>query len=210
MTRKKWTFDKRLRDGEQVPGAKLNLYEKLEVAKQLKKLQVDIIEAGFPSSSEGDFKAVKEIATQVGNTDDIMITALARAVKGDIDSVYESSKDAEKRLIHMVLGTSDIHVERKFSESQDQILDMRVEAVKYATKLLPDIQYSTEDASRSDFQYLWQTIAVVINAGATMINVPDTVGFAEPDEFGQLVYKLNDRIKNMNNDVLLKIGRAHV
>src|SRR5699024_11805450 len=98
MTRKKWTFDKRLRDGEQVPGAKLNLYEKLEVAKQLKKLQVDIIEAGFPSSSEGDFKAVKEIATQVGNTDDIMITALARAVKGDIDSVYESSKDAEKPL----------------------------------------------------------------------------------------------------------------
>src|SRR5699024_5751849 len=107
MTRKIWTFDKTLRDGEQVPGAKL----KLEVAKKVKKLQVDISETGFPSSSEGDFKAVKEIATQVGNTDDIMITALARAVKGDIDSVYESIKDAEKPLIHMVLGTSDIHVE---------------------------------------------------------------------------------------------------
>lgn len=205
MTRKIWTFDTTLRDGEQVPGAKLNLYEKLEVAKQLKKLQVDIIEAGFPSSSEGDFKAVKEIATQVGNTDDIMITALARAVKGDIDSVYESIKDAEKPLIHMVLGTSDIHVEKKFSKSKDQILDIGVEAVKYAKKLLPDIQYSTEDASRSDFEYLWQTIEAVINAGATMINVPDTVGFAEPDEFGELVYKLNDRIKNMNNDVLLSV-----
>src|SRR5699024_1143449 len=205
MTRKIWTFDTTLRDGEQVPGAKLNLYEKLEVAKQLKKLQVDIIEAGFPSSSEGDFKAVKEIATQVGNTDDIMITALARAVKGDIDSVYESIKDAEKPLIHMVLGTSDIHVEKKFSKSKDQILDIGVEAVKYAKKLLPDIQYSTEDASRSDFEYLWQTIEAVINAGATMINVPDTVGFAEPDEFGELVYKLNDRLKNLNDQVLLSV-----
>src|SRR5699024_7524687 len=122
--------------GEQVPGAKLNLYEKLEVAKQLKKLQVDIIEAGFPSSSEGDFKAVKEIATQVGNTDDIMITALARAVKGDIDSVYESIKDAEKQLIHMVLGTSDIHVEKKISKSKDQIIEIGGEGVQYAKKCI--------------------------------------------------------------------------
>src|SRR5699024_2978152 len=171
-----------LRDGEQVPGAKLNLYEKLEVAKQLKKMQVDIIEAGFPSSSEGDCKAVKEIARQVGNTDDIMITALARAGKGEIACVNESIKDAEKPLILMVLGTSDIHVEKKFSKSKVQILDIGVEAVKYAKKLLPDIQYSTEDASRSDFEYLWQTIEAVINAGATMINLRDTLGFDERDE----------------------------
>ncbi|WP_421664434.1 2-isopropylmalate synthase [Lysinibacillus telephonicus] len=203
MTRKIWVFDTTLRDGEQVPGAKLNLYEKLEVAQQLKKLRVDIIEAGFPSSSAGDFNAVKEIAMKVGNTDDIMITALARAVKADIDAVYNSVKYAEKPLIHMVLGTSDIHVEKKFRKSKDQILDIGVEAVKYAKTLLPDVQYSTEDASRSDFEYLWKTIEAVVKAEATMINVPDTVGYAEPEEFGELIFKLNDRLKNLNDKVLL-------
>ena len=205
MTRKIWVFDTTLRDGEQVPGAKLNLYEKLEVAHQLKKLKVDIIEAGFPASSAGDFNAVKEIATQVGNSDDIMITALARAVKEDIDSVYNSVKYAEKPLIHMVLGTSDIHVEKKFGKSKEQILDIGIEAVKYAKTLLPDIQYSTEDASRSDFEYLWSTIEAVVKAGATIINVPDTVGFAVPEEFGALIYKLNDRLKNLNDKVLLSV-----
>ncbi len=205
MTRKIWVFDTTLRDGEQVPGAKLNIYEKLEVAKQLKKLQVDIIEAGFPASSTGDFNAVKEVAMKVGNTDDIMITALARAVKGDIDAVYHSIKHAENPMIHMVLGTSDIHVEKKFGKSKDQILDIGVEAVKYAKSLLPQVQYSTEDASRSDFEYLWKTIEAVIKAGATMINVPDTVGYAVPEEFGEMVYKLNDRIKNLNDKVLLSV-----
>lgn len=205
MSRKIWVFDTTLRDGEQVPGAKLNLFEKLEVAHQLKKLQVDIIEAGFPASSEGDFNAVKEIATQVGNTDEMMITALARAVKADIDSVYHSVKHAEKPLIHMVLGTSDIHVEKKFGKSKNQILDIGVEAVKYAKTLLPDVQYSTEDASRSDFEYLWSTIEAVVKAGATIINVPDTVGFAEPEQFGELIYKLNDRLKNLDDSVLLSV-----
>lgn len=205
MSRKIWVFDTTLRDGEQVPGAKLNLPEKLEVAKQLKKLNVDIIEAGFPASSQGDFNAVKEIAKQVGNTDDIMITALARAVKQDIDSVYEAVKHAENPMIHMVLGTSDIHVEKKFSKTKDEILQAGIDAVKYAKTLMPQIQYSTEDASRSDFEYLWETIEAVIKAGATMINVPDTVGFAEPEQFGELVYKLNDRIKNVNPDVLLSV-----
>ncbi|WP_147535248.1 2-isopropylmalate synthase [Bacillus marasmi] len=205
MTRKIWVFDTTLRDGEQVPGAKLNLYEKLEVAQQLKKLQVDIIEAGFPASSTGDFNAVKEIAKKVGNTDDIIITALARAVKSDIDSVFNSIKYAEKPLIHMVLGTSDIHVEKKFGKSKSQILDIGVEAVKYAKTLLPDVQYSTEDASRSDFEYLWSTIEAVVKAGATIINVPDTVGYAEPEEFGHLIYKLNDRLKNLNDKVLLSV-----
>ncbi|MGE7922704.1 2-isopropylmalate synthase [Viridibacillus arvi] len=205
MSRKIWMFDTTLRDGEQVPGAKLNLYEKLEVAHQLKKLQVDIIEAGFPASSAGDFNAVKEIAMKVGNTDNIMITALARAVKADIDAVYNSVKYAEKPLIHMVLGTSDIHVEKKFGKSKNQILDIGVEAVKYAKTLLPEVQYSTEDASRSDFEYLWSTIEAVVKAGATMINVPDTVGFAVPEEFGELIYKLNDRLKNLNDKVLLSV-----
>lgn len=205
MSRKILIFDTTLRDGEQVPGAKLNLPEKLEVAKQLKKLNVDIIEAGFPASSEGDFNAVKEIAKQVGNTGDVMITALARAVKADIDSVYHAVKHAENPMIHMVLGTSDIHVEKKFSKSKEQILQIGVDAVKYAKTLLPEIQYSTEDASRSDFEYLWQTIEAVVKAGATMINIPDTVGYAEPEEFGELIYKINDRLKNLNDQVVLSV-----
>ncbi|MED5121598.1 2-isopropylmalate synthase [Priestia megaterium] len=205
MTRKIWMFDTTLRDGEQVPGAKLNLYEKLEVAQQLKKLKVDIIEAGFPSSSAGDFNAVKEIAMKIGNTDETIITALARAVKADIDAVYNSVKYAEKPLIHIVLGASDIHVEKKFGKSKSQILDLGVDAVKYAKTLLPEVQYSTEDASRSDFEYLWATIEAVVKAGATIINVPDTVGYAEPEEFGELIFKINNRLKNLNDKVLLSV-----
>ncbi|MDC7770753.1 2-isopropylmalate synthase [Priestia megaterium] len=205
MTRKIWMFDTTLRDGEQVPGAKLNLYEKLEVAQQLKKMKVDIIEAGFPSSSAGDFNAVKEIAMKIGNTDETIITALARAVKADIDAVYNSVKYAKKPLIHIVLGASDIHVEKKFGKSKSQILDLGVDAVKYAKTFLPDVQYSTEDASRSDFEYLWATIEAVVKAGATIINVPDTVGYAEPEEFGELIFKINDRLKNLNDKVLLSV-----
>lgn len=205
MSRRIWVFDTTLRDGEQVPGAKLNLYEKVEIAQQLKKLGVDIIEAGFPASSQGDFEAVKAVAQKAGNTGDLMITALARAVQADIDAVYNAVKYAENPMIHMVLGTSDIHVEKKFNKSKDQILQTGIDAVKYAKTLMPQVQYSTEDASRSDFEYLWKTIEAVMKAGATMINVPDTVGYAEPEEFGALIYKLNDRMKNLNPDVLLSV-----
>ncbi|MER1958134.1 MAG: 2-isopropylmalate synthase [Solibacillus sp.] len=205
MSRKIWVFDTTLRDGEQVPGAKLNLYEKVEIAQQLKKLGVDIIEAGFPASSQGDFDAVQAVAQKVGNTSDIMITALARAVKNDIDSVYHAVKHAQNPMIHMVLGTSDIHVEKKFSKSKDQILQIGVDAVRYAKTLLPQVQYSTEDASRSDFEYLWKTIEAVMKAGATMINVPDTVGYAEPEQWGQMIAKLNDRMKNLDDSVLLSV-----
>lgn len=205
MSRKIWVFDTTLRDGEQVPGAKLNLYEKVEIAQQLKKLGVDIIEAGFPASSQGDFDAVKAVAQKVGNTSDIMITALARAVKSDIDAVYHAVKHAQNPMIHMVLGTSDIHVEKKFSKSKDQILQIGVDAVKYAKTLLPQVQYSTEDASRSDFEYLWKTIEAVMKAGATMINVPDTVGYAEPEQWGKMIAKLNDRMKNLDDSVLLSV-----
>lgn len=205
MTRNILVFDTTLRDGEQVPGAKLNLYEKVEIAQQLKKLGVDIIEAGFPASSQGDFEAVKAVAERVGNTSDIMITALARAVQYDIDRVYEAVKYAQNPMIHMVLGTSDIHVEKKFSKSKEQILQIGVDAVKYAKTLCPQVQYSTEDASRSDFEYLWSTIEAVMKAGATMINVPDTVGYADPGEWGHLIYRLNDRMKNTNPDVILSV-----
>lgn len=203
MSKKILVLDTTLRDGEQVPGAKLNLYEKLEIANQLKVLNVDIIEAGFPASSAGDFKAVKEIAKAIKNGP--MITALARAVKNDIDAVYESVKHAEKPMIHIVLGTSAIHVEKKFNRSPEEILEMGVNAVKYAKTLLPEVQYSTEDASRTEFEYLWKTIEAVMKAGATMINVPDTVGYAVPEEFGELIKKLNYRMKNLNDKVALSV-----
>lgn len=203
MMRRILVLDTTLRDGEQVPGAKLNLYEKLEIASQLKNLNVDIIEAGFPASSVGDFKAVEEIAKRIG--DKVMITALARAIKSDIDAVYNSVKYAQKPLIHIVLGTSDVHVEKKLQKTRTQILAQGVEAVRYAKKLLPDVQYSTEDASRSDFDYLWETIEAVVKAGATMINIPDTVGYAVPEEFGDLVRRINERLKNLNPDVILSV-----
>ncbi|AFS77822.1 2-isopropylmalate synthase LeuA [Gottschalkia acidurici 9a] len=196
-------FDTTLRDGEQVPGAKLNLHQKIEIAKQLIKLNVDIIEAGFPSSSPGDFKSVETIAKKIG--DKAMITALARAVKSDITSVYESVKHAQDPLIHIVLGTSNVHVEKKFSKTKEQVLETGVEAVKYAKSLLPNVQYSTEDASRSDFEYLWKTIEAVVKAGATMINIPDTVGYAVPEEFGELIRKINYRLKNLNDKVILSV-----
>jgi 2-isopropylmalate synthase len=196
-------LDTTLRDGEQVPGAKLNLKEKLEIAYQLKKLGVDIIEAGFPSSSLGDFTSVETIAKSIGNK--VTIAALARAVKNDIDAVFNSIKVAEKPLIHIVLGASDVHVFEKFNKSKDQILSQGVDAVKYAKTLLPYVQYSTEDASRADFEYLWSTIEAVVKAGATMINVPDTVGFAVPEEFGEMIRKINYRLKNLNPNVILSV-----
>jgi len=203
MMRKILVLDTTLRDGEQVPGAKLNLYEKLEIAQQLKNLKVDIIEAGFSASSEGDFKAVETIAKKIG--DEVMITALARAVKNDIDAVYHSVKHAQKPLIHIVLGASDIHVEKKFRKSKEQVLAQGVDAVRYAKSLLPEVQYSTEDASRAEFEYLWTTIEAVVKAGATMINIPDTVGYAVPEEFGDLIRRINDRLKNLNPNVILSV-----
>jgi 2-isopropylmalate synthase len=203
IMRKVLVMDTTLRDGEQVPGAKLNLFQKLEISKQLQKLNVDIIEAGFPASSPGDFNAVMEIAKKVGDT--VMITALARAVKSDIDAVYHSVKYAKRPMIHIVLGASDIHVTEKFGKSKADILKIGIEAVQYARTLLPEVQYSTEDASRADFEYLWETIEGVVKAGATMINIPDTVGYAVPEEFGEMIRKINERLKNLNDQVILSV-----
>ena len=201
-TKKIHIFDTTLRDGEQVPGAKLNLNEKLRIAKQLEVLGVDFIEAGFPSSSEGDFEAVKAVAALVKKP---VVTALARAVKADIDQVYESVRYAKRPMIHIVLGTSEIHIGQKFRKTNDEILEMGVEAVKYAKRLLPEVQYSTEDASRSEFEYLWRTIEAVVAAGATVINIPDTVGYAVPEQFGELVAKIHCRLKNLDDRVLLSV-----
>lgn len=203
MSKKIHVFDTTLRDGEQVPGAKLNLGEKLEVAKQLVRLNVDMMEAGFPSSSKGDFEAIKEISKCVGQ--DMIVAALGRAVKSDIDCIYESLKRAYKPLIHIVLGSSNVHMSEKLSRTPEQILEMAVESVKYAKKYLPDVQYSLEDASRSEFEYLWKTIDAVVKAGATIINIPDTVGIAIPEQFGSLINKIHYRLKNSAPEVLLSV-----
>lgn len=203
MSRKIYVFDTTLRDGEQVPGAKLNLNEKVQIAKQLQELNVDMMEVGFPSSSKGDFEAVREIARQIqGNT---MITALGRAVKSDIDIMYESLREASNPLIHIVLGSSAIHVNKKFQKTPEQILAMGTEAVSYAKQYLSQVEYSLEDASRSDFEYMWKTIEAVVKAGATIVNIPDTVGFALPEEFGALFQKMHDRMMNLNPNVLLSV-----
>lgn len=201
--KKIYILDTTLRDGEQVPGAKLNLNEKLEVARELVKLKVDMMEVGFPSSSKGDFEAVKAISKQVGQ--DAIVTALGRAVKNDIDAIYESLKYAAHPMIHIVLGSSNVHMDKKFRKSPEEVLQMGVDAVKYAKTLMPEVQYSLEDASRSDFAYIWKTIEAVVRAGATIVNVPDTVGYAVPETFGQLIYKINDRLKNLNPNVLLSV-----
>ncbi len=203
MSRKIYVLDTTLRDGEQVPGAKLNLEEKLEVAKQLVRLKVDMMEVGFPSSSKGDFEAVREISQVVGQ--DMIVTALGRAVRSDIDAIYESIRGAANPMIHIVLGSSGVHMEKKFRKTPEQVMEMGVEAVKYAKKLMPQVQYSLEDASRSSFDYMWKTIEAVVKAGATIINIPDTVGFAVPEEFGRLIYNINDRLMNLNPNVILSV-----
>jgi 2-isopropylmalate synthase len=166
-------FDTTLRDGEQSPGCSLNAAEKLEIAHQLARLGVDVIEAGFAASSPGDFAAIKTIAEQVRGP---VITALARGVKEDIDAVAEAVKPAERPRIHIVVSASNIHLERKMRKSKDAVLQMGVDSVRYARNMCGEVEYSTEDASRADLDYLCRTLEEVIKAGATVINIPDTVG----------------------------------
>lgn len=184
-------FDTTLRDGEQVPGAKLNAEQKLEIARQLVRLNVDVIEAGFPASSPGDLEAVKRIAQEIKGS---VITGLARTIQKDIDALWEAIRFAERPRIHLVLGTSDIHVDKKLRKNREQCLEMGVEAVKYARKFTEDIEYSTEDASRSDPDYLCRVIEAVIKAGATVVNIPDTVGYAVPVQFGGLIRQIRERV----------------
>ena len=199
MERKVDIFDTTLRDGEQSPGASLTGPEKLEIARQLARMKVDVIEAGFPSSSPGDFEAVRQIAKTVKGP---VVTALARAVKADIDAVWESVREAERPRIHIVLGSSDIHAKSKFRKSREELLQMGVEAVRYAKTLCPDVEYSTEDGSRSDRNYLCQVIEAVIEAGATVVNVPDTVGWAIPAEWGRLISYIRRSVPNMDKAIL--------
>lgn len=185
-------FDTTLRDGEQSAGINLNTAEKIEIAKQLERLGVSIIEAGFPASSPGDFEAVNKIAGSVKNS---IITGLARCVQKDIDTTWEALKVAEQPHIHVFLATSPIHMEYKLKKSPEQVIEQAVEAVKYAKKFFPLVQWSAEDGFRSDREFLVRIIEKIIDAGATTINVPDTVGYASPQEYGELFSYLRENVR---------------
>lgn len=192
-------FDTTLRDGEQIPGARLTPREKLQIALQLERLQVDAIEAGFPISSPGDFEAVRMIAEKVkGPT----IVALARAVTADIERAWEAIRKAENPRIHVFLGTSDVHIQKKFGLDREKAMERGLEALKFAKSLCPEVEYSTEDASRSDPGYLAEVVRQVIAAGATVVNIPDTVGYAVPSQYGKLIRHLKENVPNIDESIL--------
>ena len=191
-------FDTTLRDGEQSPGASLNTKQKLEIAKQLARLNVDIIEAGFPVSSPGDFEAVKLIAQTIKGPS---IAGLARAKKQDIDASWGAIKYSKKPRIHTFLATSPIHMKYKLKMTQKQVLKAAVEAVRYAKKFTKDVEFSPEDAGRSDFNFLCQVVEAVIDAGATTVNIPDTVGYTIPSEFGQVINNLIKKVPNSSKAI---------
>ena len=186
-------FDTTLRDGEQSPGASLTSDQKLEIAHQLARLGVDIIEAGFPAASPDDFAAVQRIAREVKGP---IIAGLARAVPEDIDRCWEAIKDAEKPRIHTFLSTSDIHLERQFRMSRDEARVQAVEMVKRAKSYTQDVEFSPMDATRSEWDYLYSVLDAVVEAGATTLNIADTVGYAVPDEFGELIAGIFGHVRN--------------
>ena len=194
-----YIFDTTLRDGEQSPGNTMNTQEKLRVAKQLEALGVDIIEAGFPAASEGDFDAVRQIAQTVK---DCQIAGLARAQDGDIDRAWEAVKTAKSPRIHTFISTSDIHLKYQFKKTRDEIVKIAVGAVKRAKKYTKNVEFSAMDATRSDWDYLCKVFAEVIAAGATTINVPDTVGYTIPEEYGRLISYIREHVSNINKAII--------
>ena len=187
-------FDTTLRDGEQVPGCKLNTSQKLVIAKRLDDLGVDVIEAGFPVSSPGDFKSVVEISKIIKNAS---VCGLSRAVKNDIKIAAEALKHAKKPRIHTGIGTSDSHIKYKFKSSRDKIIEIGFEAVKYAKTFVNDVEFYAEDAGRTDNDFLAKVCEKMIEAGATVLNIPDTTGYCLPEEYGQKIKYLVDNVKNI-------------
>lgn len=192
-------FDTTLRDGEQTPGVNLNVMEKLEIARHLERLGVDRIEAGFPASSEGDFQAVKAIADTVKETS---VIALARTSKQDIDIAWEALKGAEEPAIHVFLATSPIHMQYKLNMTPEEVMDTSVNMVKYARQRFSIVEWSAEDATRSDWDFLVEIIEKVIDAGATVINLPDTVGYTMPEEYGNMFKYIRVRVPNIDKVTL--------
>ncbi|MDP4179897.1 MAG: 2-isopropylmalate synthase [Bacillota bacterium] len=188
-------FDTTLRDGEQTPGVNLNINEKLEVAKQLEKLGVDIIEAGFAIASPGDFEAVKAVAENIKNS---TIASLCRAVEKDIDRAWEAVQYAKKPRIHTFLATSEIHLKYKLKMTEEEALQRAISMVKYAKKYCEDVEFSAEDASRTRIDFLYKVVEEVIKAGATVVNIPDTVGYSTPSEFGGLIKGIKNNVPNID------------
>jgi 2-isopropylmalate synthase len=199
MSNKLYIFDTTLRDGEQVPGASLNTIEKVEIAKQLEKLGVDIIEAGFPISSPGDFESVQRVSEVIK---DSTVCALARAIPKDIDTAAEAIKNAKKARIHTFISTSDIHIKHQFKTTKKDILNRAVKAVKYAKKFQEDVEFSAMDAGRSNLKYLAQVIEAAIKAGATTVNIPDTTGYMFPQEYGKMIKYLFRHVKGIDKVIV--------
>jgi 2-isopropylmalate synthase len=187
-------FDTTLRNGEQSPRASLNLKEKLLIANQLAVLGVDVIEAGFPASSAGDFEAVKTISQQIKTSS---IAGVCRSTEKDIKICWDTVKYAKKPRIHTFLATSDLHIEKKLQKTRSEVLDMAVKAVKYAKGLCKDVEFSAEDAGRSDIEYLCKVVEAVIDAGASTVNIPNTVGYTTPVEFGTKISEIKKRVPNI-------------
>jgi 2-isopropylmalate synthase len=196
-------FDTTLRDGEQSPGFSMNTMEKLEMARQLARLNVDVIEAGFPISSDEDFEATREVARQVGTLEGAPSSCgLSRVGLGDIDRCWEAVRYARKPRIHTFVATSDIHLKYKLRKSRAEVLKASVEAVRHARAYCEDVEFSPEDASRSDFDYMCDVLSAVIDAGARTINIPDTVGYAIPREWGERIARIREKVHGVENVVL--------
>ncbi len=214
MTKTIKIFDTTLRDGEQSPGCSMNVKEKLLLAKQLEKMGVDIIEAGFAASSEGDFQSVRTIAGEIKNS---TVAVLARAVKGDIDRAWQAVKEANKPRIHIFIATSDIHMKYKLKMKAEEVIERAVDMVAYAASLCPEVEFSAEDATRSNPKFLAEIFDRVIEAGAKIINIPDTVGYTTPGEFHDFIMdirrqsKLLDKVEisvHCHNDLGLAVANT--
>lgn len=192
-------FDTTLRDGEQVPGCKLNATEKIELALALENLGVDIIEAGFPVSSPGDFESVQNISKVIRNAS---VCGLTRAVKKDIEVAGEALKQAKRPRIHTGIGVSDLHIATKFNSTRDEILKRAVDAVKYARNFVDDVEFYGEDAGRADLEFLARVVEAVINAGATVVNIPDTTGYCLPHQYGEKIAYLINHVPNVDKAIL--------
>lgn len=199
MKKKIYIFDTTLRDGEQTPGVSLNAKEKLEIAKNLEALGVDIIEAGFPVTSKGDFEGVKLIAQNIKSS---TVNALARANKKDINTAYEAIKEAKRKRIHTFLATSDIHMKYKLKMTREEVLEKIREMVSYAKTLVDEVEFSPEDGSRTEKEFLYKVLETAIEAGATVLNIPDTVGYSTPNEFGKLIKDIKENVNGIENVIL--------
>ena len=199
MQKQVFIFDTTLRDGEQVPGCKLNTKEKLKLALRLEELGVDVIEAGFPISSPGDFESVTEISKIIQHA---TVCGLTRAVQKDIDVAGEALKFAKKPRIHTGIGTSDFHIKSKFNATREEILQRAVQAVKWAKKYTDDVEFFAEDAGRTDNDYLARVVEAVIAAGATVVNIPDTTGYCLPSQYGEKIAYLMKHVGNLDRAIL--------